>query len=280
MIVVAVCGVLLIAGIVGGLVWGGLPVTPPWTGERSGRLPVREVVRRYLWWLTLATVTGLVSGLLVAGAGGRLVMRLLAVTSPDAAGLTTEADEVVGRISVGGTIAFIIFGGLFAGMLSAVLFLLIRRWLPSGRLGGLAFGGLLLVLLGSRLDPLRADNVDFGLVGPAWLAVLTFGALGLVHGMAVTGLAGRFSRSLPLLSRSPRSVLPYVPVLALFAFPPAGLFAVALGAVVVAASRLPAPRAAWSARIRIAGRVLVGVAALVALPGFVRSIADVLATAG
>ncbi|MDP9239590.1 MAG: hypothetical protein M3O55_02980 [Actinomycetota bacterium] len=279
MVIVVVCGVLLIAGIAAGLVWGGLPVTPPWTGQRSGRLPAVEVVRRYVWWLNVGTVTGLVSGLLVAGAGGRLVMRLLAVTSPDAAGRITEADEVVGRISVGGTVGFIIFGGLAAGMLSAILFLLIRRWLPSGRLGGLAFGALLLVLLGSRLDPLRADNVDFSLVGPAWLAVLTFGALGLIHGMAVAGLAGRLSRSLPLLSRRPKTILPYLPLLALVVFPPAAVVVIVLGVVVVAVSRLPRPPAAWSARVPIAGRILTAVAALVALPGFVRSIVDVLSAA-
>jgi len=283
MIIMLTCGVLLLAGLTAAVVWGGRPVLPPWPpgrpGEGSGRLPVAEVTRRYLWWCNLAVVTGLVSGLLVAGAGGRLIMRLLAVTSPDAAGRRTEADEIVGRISLGGTIGLIIFGGLFAGMLSALLFLLIRRWLPSGRLGGLCFGGLLLVLLGSRIDPLRAENIDFALVGPGWLAVLTFGALGLVHGMAVAGLAGRFSRSLPLVARSPRTVLPYLPLLALVVFFPAGVIAIVLGLVVVAVSRLPVPAAVWSARVRIGGRILVGVVALVALPGFIGSVGDVLSTA-
>ena len=43
---------------------------------------------------------GAVAGVLAAGAGGRLVMRLLALTSPDAEGSLTEAGEFVGEISV------------------------------------------------------------------------------------------------------------------------------------------------------------------------------------
>ena len=33
---------------------------------------------------------------------------------------------------------------------------------------------MLLVLAGSRIEPLRADNFDVNLVGPGWLAVLLF----------------------------------------------------------------------------------------------------------
>jgi len=40
----------------------------------------------------------LVAGILAAGAGGRLVMRLLAVTAgPDAQGRITEAEKLVGH---------------------------------------------------------------------------------------------------------------------------------------------------------------------------------------
>lgn len=43
-------------------------------------------------------------------------MRLLAATAGDAAqGRRTEAEEIVGRITTGGSIGFIVFTGLFFG---------------------------------------------------------------------------------------------------------------------------------------------------------------------
>jgi hypothetical protein len=94
-------------------------------------------------------------------------MRLLAATASEAAqSRVTEADEVVGRVSTGGTIGFIVFTALFFGMSSGVVYLMLRRWLPRGRLGGLTYGALLLVVAATRIDPLRAGNPDFDIVGP------------------------------------------------------------------------------------------------------------------
>jgi hypothetical protein len=61
--------------------------------------------RPELWSLTVAVASGVGAGLLAAGASGRLAMRLLAVTAgADAQGRITEAEQVVGRISVDGTL--------------------------------------------------------------------------------------------------------------------------------------------------------------------------------
>ena len=83
---------------------------------------------------------------------------------------------MVGRISAGGTIDVIVFAALFFGLASGVIYLLIRRWLPTGRLGGLTYGALLLVVAATRIDPLRSDNPDFDIVGPggwpSWCSVL------------------------------------------------------------------------------------------------------------
>jgi hypothetical protein len=134
-----------------------------------------------------------VAGVLVAGAGGRLVMRLLALTSPNVEGSLTEAGETVGDISLDGTLGLILFGGVPAGLLSGLLYVLVRPALPPGRAGGLALGAMLLVLAATRIGPLRSDNFDFGLLGPAWQAVLTFAALALLHGMQVVALAERWA---------------------------------------------------------------------------------------
>jgi len=126
------------------------------------------VVRRYLWYVAVAMASGATAGILAAGAGGRLVMRLLAVTAgADAQGQITEAEEIVGRITVDGTIGFVVFTGLFLGLPSAAGYLLLRRWLPAGRAAGLAYGALLLVVAGTRLEPLPRGNPDFDLVGPS-----------------------------------------------------------------------------------------------------------------
>jgi hypothetical protein len=158
--------------------WGGLAVEPPPGPAQDAagpadRSPVGLVVRRYLWYLTLAITSGIAAGILAAGAGGRLVMRLLAVTGgAGAQGRITEAEQIVGRISVGGTLGFVVFTGLFVGLASGAAYLLLRRWLPAGRTGGLAYGAVLLVVAGTRLEPLRPGNPDFGLVGPGFASAV------------------------------------------------------------------------------------------------------------
>src|SRR4029450_13831391 len=101
-------------------------------------------------------------------------------------------------------IGSVVFTALFFGSATGGAYLLVRRWLPAGRAGGLASGPLLPVLAGTRLDPLREANPDFDLVGPGWLSVLAFSALVLFHGMLLAALAGGLSRAVPLLARRPR----------------------------------------------------------------------------
>ena len=102
MALMLLCGLLVLAGMVVIVAWGGRGVVAPEAVPDRGR--VASILSRYLWWATLVVTTGLVTGILVAGAGGRLIMRLLAATSPDARGLVTEAGETVGQISVSGTL--------------------------------------------------------------------------------------------------------------------------------------------------------------------------------
>jgi len=281
--VIVVCIVLVVVGLLAIVRWGGLAVQPPPTPtedetDPTDRPPVGLVVRRYLWYLTLAISAGVGAGFLAAGAGGRLVMRLLAVTAgPDAQGRITEADQVVGRISLDGTLGFVIFTGLFFGAASGATYLLLRRWLPAGWTGGVAFGALLLVLAGTRLEPLRPGNPDFDLVGPGWVSVAAFAALVLFHGMLVAALAARLSRAVPLLALTPRAIVAHVPLLLLLALGSVALVAAIVGALVVLASRVPTVTATWRDRRALtAGRVILILVALVALPSFASAIVDIL----
>ena len=60
-------------------------------------------------------VAGLIVGVLLAGIGGRLVMRLAALLVPDAAGSVTEQGFVIGVISFAGTMGLVSVMGLFGG---------------------------------------------------------------------------------------------------------------------------------------------------------------------
>ena len=274
--IVAACAVLLACGLAAIGRWGALAVEAP-TWDGPGRPPVSWAVRRYVWTVSLALWTALITAVLIVGPGARLAMRVLAVTAgPGAQGKKTEADEIVGRISSGGTIGIFLFVGLFAGFVSALTFVVVRRWLPGGRLAGVALGGMLLVVFGSRIDPLRANNPDFDLVGPGWLAITLYVALALAQGMAVVAVAGKVSRWLPLPSTGIRTIAPnMIPLIllipAFFLIP----VVVALGAVVVALSRTRALELARARRTLLAGRVVIAGATAAFLPGFVSAAANI-----
>jgi hypothetical protein len=274
-IVMLVCGAVLLAGLVLGARWSRLPFEspPPIDAPSAG-----EVARRVAWYCSWLLLAGITSGITVVGTGGRLAMRLLAVTAgDDAQGRITEASEVVGEITVDGTIGFILFGGIFAGVASSTIYLLIRRLLPAGWVGGLVFGAGLLVLFGSRLDPIRQDNPDFDVVGPGWLAVLVFTALALAYGVALTGFVARLSAWLPLPTTHPSDLVKYLPIglVAAVGFTVTAPLIV-VGALTVAATRWPPVlRAVRSARAVRIGRVALLALIVISLPGPVQSITDI-----
>jgi hypothetical protein len=284
MAVIILCIALVLAGLVAVVRWGGLAVEPPPVPAPDGAgptdpPPVSLVVRRYLWYLTVALISGAAAGILAAGAGGRLVMRLLAVTAgADAQGQITEAEQIVGRITVDGTLGFVVFTGLFFGPVSGAAYLLLRRWLPAGRAGGLTFGALLLVVAGTRLEPLRRSNPDFDLVGPGWVSVVAFAVLVVFHGMLVAALAGRLSRAVPLLAARPGAIAVHAPLLLLvLPGPSVALMLIIIGVVVVLVSRIPSVVAAWhDRRLLVLGRAALALVALVAFPGFASDLVDIL----
>jgi hypothetical protein len=188
--VIVVCAALVAAGVVFVVRWGaGAPETAS-DDIAAAPAPVAARLARYA---ALMFAAGAAAGVLAAGAGGRLAMRLLAVTSPQSHGQITEGTATIGDITVGGTLGFLAFAGVAAGTLSALLYVVVGSLLPRGRAGGIALGLLLLVLVGARLEPLRADNFDFNLVGPGWLSVLSFTALAMFQGMVMCALAARLN---------------------------------------------------------------------------------------
>ena len=275
--VMAVCGAMLLAGLVAGGLWNGREFQPP---PAVRELTVGEAGRRFVWYASLALFGGVLAGVSVIGGGGRLAMRLLAVTGGDGAqGRITEADEVVGEITVGGTIGFVLFNGLFVGVAAAVVYLVIRRLLPSHRFGGLAFGLGLLVVIGTTIDPLRGDNPDFDLVGPGWLAVVAFALLAVAFGLVLAGVMARLSTWLPLLSRERSVLVRYAAPAAVAAVGfsvTAALVIVGLAVVAVTRWR-PIIDAVQSTRAVLIGRVVAAVVVVAAIPNAVATLADIAA---
>ncbi len=169
MLIIAICAAVVAAGLV---------AAARWSREAPPALPLPR-------YLAVCLGAGALAGMVAAGAGGRLAMRLLAVTSPDADGAITEAEATIGEITAGGTLGFILFAGLPAGLLAGALYAVAGPVVRRGRAGGLVLGATLLVLVGWWMEPLRADNFDFNLVGPDWLSLLAFAAIALLQGVLV-----------------------------------------------------------------------------------------------
>ena len=159
-----------------------------------------------------------VSGVVTIGAGSRLMMRILATTSSsDVQGLRTEADEIVGEVSVGGSVFLIVIVGIGAGLVGLGLFSMLRRWLPDQSLAagllGVAIGAGLLV---RPVGLLTAANSDFTLVAPVALAVALCIAIlvlfGATFGVLVDHLAPRWPRP-GWSARGVVSVLPFAVLL-------------------------------------------------------------------
>lgn len=147
---------------------------------------------------TVGVVGGIIAGVLVAGLGSRLVMRVLAATSGEGAeGALTEAEERVGEITAGGTVGLVVFVGVLGGVVGGLLYVMVRRVLPTRAwAAGLVFGVLLLVCT-ARLDPLSPDNRDFRILKPTWLAVVLVAALFPAFGLVVAAVVERLDRSWP-----------------------------------------------------------------------------------
>lgn len=147
--------------------------------------------------VALIGISGVIAGLLVAGIGGRIFMRLSAMIAPDRAfGAFTEAGAVVGEITFGGTVAFILFVGISAGGLGAVIYTISEPWLAwAGPVRGVVFGVFLLAATSIVVfDP---GNFDFAILGNDQRNVLMLVVLYLAYGPVLVALLRVLDRRLP-----------------------------------------------------------------------------------
>jgi hypothetical protein len=274
---VAVCGLGLVLAAVVAARWGSLRRDADAQSPPAEAQSATQTVRRVLRTVVIGVVGGGLAGILVGGFGGRLIMRLLAATSgPSAQGLITQADETVGEVTLNGTLALVVFGGLALGVAGGVAYVAIRRWLPSPAwLSGLAFGALILAMT-RPVDLLDPGNVDFVILRPKGLAVVLLLVLPLFYGVVLAAVVERLDRSYPLLSARPAAIAAYTP-LVVFAVP--FLAAILLVVLVLAAGlhQADAIRRRWrSTAVDRAGRALLALAGLAGGAWIGTSVADIL----
>ncbi|HZD16891.1 MAG TPA: hypothetical protein VE669_01995 [Actinomycetota bacterium] len=179
----------------------------------ADRPPFRTILglARYL---TVCGIAGIVAGIVVGGAGGRLFMRIAGAAGGErAAGATTEAGFTVGEITLEGTLGLIVFVGIFAGIVGAALYVVFRPWLSwAGRWRGVAFGIVLFAVGSATSDVLNPDNFDFVLLGNEALIVAMIVALFVGFGALVDPVARWLDGRLSQVGRKPISSGWYAPV--------------------------------------------------------------------
>lgn len=126
-------------------------------------------------------LAGLLAGILFLGIGSRLAMRIVAILNPENAGTRTDAGEIVGAITVGGTVALVIFMGIFGGIFAGGIWVLVRERLPNSLSLRLPLAGVAATVIGS-FALIDANNSDFRLFDPVGFNLVMF--------MVLVGLTG------------------------------------------------------------------------------------------
>ena len=152
-------------------------------------VPANEILRE----ITRGGLAGLIAGILVAGVGGRLVMRLAALLVPESVGAFTENGNRIGDITAGGTFALILFIGLFFGSIAGSLWVTLQPWLPTAALPRALASIPIAIGLGAR-GLIDGANRDFTVLGGSALVVASLVTLVALFGPTIV-LAERWLES-------------------------------------------------------------------------------------
>ena len=165
-------------------------------------VPANEILRE----ITRGGVAGLIAGVLVAGVGGRLVMRLAALLVPESAGSFTENGNRIGDITLGGTFALILFIGLFVGVVGGTLWVTVRPWLPES----VGLRALISVPIAIGLGTkglVDGANPDFGVLGGSTVVVASLVTLVALFGPILVMAEGWLDARLPHAREDDRRVI-------------------------------------------------------------------------
>ena len=153
----------------------------------------------------VALVVGATVGLLVAGGGARLAMRLIALAdNREDFGATTGSEATVGEITLGGTVA-VLLTGLALGIMGALLYVALRAWLPVR--GGYRSVIYVLIVLGLGLSlTIDGNQGDFVFLDTA-TSLAAFSAVLVLYAVAVPALIDRLAPRVVRRSRFGHSVV-------------------------------------------------------------------------
>lgn len=174
---------------------------------------LKELGRR----IFAGVVGGFICGLVIGGAGGRLAMFLLRLTTGDSVtGVESDDGFTIGAFT--SDTMFLLAATAFLGAFVGIVYSLLRGWLPE-RFRGAATGGFLALAGGAAV--IRPDGVDFTLLKPLPLAIAMFVLLPGLYGASMSAVVER------ILDRPVGRVTPWLGLAA-------GAFAlVAMGAAAV-----------------------------------------------
>lgn len=272
-IVIGLAIVSLAFSAVAILRWGRLPIQSVALADKGADARRSSRIAGSLRSLGSVCSAAIICGVVVAGFLGRFVMRVLAATSGDGAqGARTDARQIVGEITLSGTIEFIIFVGLGAGGVAAIVLLVARPWLRlSGAAAGVLCGLVVLVVMGS--PDFSLENNDFSILSPTWLAVGLIVGGTAVFGAALGSVAARLQQTADGHSRFRNMLI--VGVIPFALVPP---ISVGIAVYVIGRTARPGRLSAVLEQrfVQLAGRVLL--AGLIVFSAFriVRSSVDIL----
>jgi hypothetical protein len=172
--------------------------------ERAGVGPLGEILRD----IARSGLAGLLAGILVAGIGGRLVMRLAALIVPASAGRFTENGNQIGDITVSGSLGLILLGGLFFGTAGGTIWVVISPWIPGTGLRRAILAMPIAVAL-TGVSLIHAGNPDFRLLRYDGLVVAMLIALVALAGLTIALLDDWLDRRLPPANASGRADTTY-----------------------------------------------------------------------
>jgi hypothetical protein len=160
-----------------------MPTIPP-----SGEV-LRDIAR--------GGIAGVIVGIVVGGLGARLVMRVAAILHPDAVRALTENGNRIGDVTIGGTLALVLFG-LISCSLAGTIWVIVSPWIPGRTVvravltAGAAIAiGTPLLIIGGNPDFLILDH-DPRVVA---LLVALVGLIGLSIALVGSWLEWRLPRA-------------------------------------------------------------------------------------
>jgi hypothetical protein len=165
-------------------------------------VPANEILRE----ITRGGLAGLIAGLLVAGVGGRLVMRLAALLVPESLGRLTENGNRIGDITAGGTFALILFVGLFFGAVAGSLWVTLRPWLPAAT-GSRALVSIPIAIAAGTRGLVDGGNPDFTVLGGSTPVVASLVTLVALFGPTIVLAERWLDARLPHAGRDDRHVV-------------------------------------------------------------------------